>query len=128
MGLIRSAEAAMSPHLILSRPKWLFIGTALILWALALNPADAQVARIEVHSFHSTTFTDQDFLSGKRDGKPVVLAGELRIPTAGTDRLPAVVLVHGSGGIVSFVDAWANGSTGWGSRPSKWMASPGVAL
>ena len=104
----------MSAHLILSRPKWLFMGTALILWGLALNPADAQVARIEVHSFQSTTLTDQEFLSGKKDGKPVVLAGELRIPTAGTDRLPAVVLVHGSGGIVSFVDAWAQWLNGLG--------------
>ena len=105
---------AMSPHLILSRPKWLFIGTALILWVLAPNQADAQVARIEVHPFQSTTLTDQEFLSGKKEGKPVVLAGELRIPKTGTGRLPAVVLVHGSGGIVSFVDAWAQWLNGMG--------------
>lgn len=104
----------MSLHLILSRPKWLLIGTTLILLLLASNLADAQVARIEVHPFQSTTLTDQEFLSGKKEGKPVVLAGELRIPKTGTGRLPAVVLVHGSGGIVSFVDAWAQWLNGMG--------------
>ncbi len=74
---------------------------------LAPKVADAQVARIEVHPFRSTTLTDQEFLTGQKEGKPVVIAGELRIPKPGTDRLPAVVLVHGSGGISGYVDDWA---------------------
>jgi cephalosporin-C deacetylase-like acetyl esterase len=32
-------------------------------------------------------------------GKPATIAGELRIPKPGTDRLPAVILVHGSDGV-----------------------------
>ena len=67
----------------------------------------AQVARMEIHSFPSMTLTDQQFLSGSKDGKPVVLAGELRLPPAGSDRLPAVVLLHGSGGINGGVTDWA---------------------
>ena len=59
----------------------------------------AQVARIEYHSLPSVTLTDTEFLQGKKDGTPVTLAGELRIPRMGNDRLPAVILLHGSGGL-----------------------------
>lgn len=68
--------------------------------------AHAQVARVELHTFASTTLTDEEFLTGKAEGKPVTLAGELRLPKPGTDRLPAVVLVHGSGGVSGYVDDW----------------------
>jgi dienelactone hydrolase len=37
----------------------------------------------------------------------VVLAGGLRIPRPGSDKLPAVVLIHASGGINAGVDRWA---------------------
>jgi dienelactone hydrolase len=50
--------------------------------------------------------SDQDFLNGRKDGKPVTLAGELRIPRPGTDKLPAVVLLHGSGGVGRNVLDW----------------------
>jgi dienelactone hydrolase len=50
--------------------------------------------------------TDQEFLTGHRDGKSVALAGVLRLPRPGTDRLPAVVLLHGSGGISGYVTDW----------------------
>jgi len=74
---------------------------------LAPGAVHAQVARIELHTFSSTTLTDQEFLTGKKEGKPVVLAGELRLPP-GSGRLPAVVLVHGSGGVSGYVDDWAS--------------------
>jgi hypothetical protein len=63
------------------------------------SPAWGQVARIEIHPFGSMTLTDEEFLAGRADGKPVTLAGELRIPRPRTARLPAVVLVHASGGV-----------------------------
>ena len=66
----------------------------------------AQPARMEIHSFQSMTLTDQQFLTGRKEGKPVTLAGELRLPRQGKDRLPAVVLIHGSGGVVSNVLDW----------------------
>jgi dienelactone hydrolase len=80
----------------------------LVVIGTSLHPATAfaQVARVEMHTFASTTLTDQQFLTGKKEGKPVVLAGELRIPKPGTDRLPAVILVHGSGGVSGYVDDW----------------------
>lgn len=67
------------------------VGTPATAWA--------QVARMEIHSFQSTTLTDQEFLTGRKEAKPVTLAGELRLPRPGNDRLPLVVLLHLSGGI-----------------------------
>ena len=80
-----------------------------ILVALAIGtPAtsSAQVARMEVHSFQSTTLTDQEFLTGGKEAKPVTLAGELRFPRPGNDRLPLVVLLHLSGGVSGSVTDW----------------------
>src|SRR5260221_10040647 len=61
-------------------------------------PVLAQVARVEIHTVPSVTMSDQDFLNGRKDGKPVMLGGSLRIPRPGTDRLPAVLVLHGWGG------------------------------
>jgi cephalosporin-C deacetylase-like acetyl esterase len=63
----------------------------------AIAPAD--VARVELHPFKTVTMSDRQFLTGSKEGAEVIIAGELRIPKAGTERLPAVVLIHGSGGI-----------------------------
>jgi dienelactone hydrolase len=67
----------------------------------------AESAKIELYPIQTVTLTDQEFLTGKRDGKPAMIAGELRLPRLGTDRLPAVVIVHGSGGIGGNEDRWA---------------------
>jgi poly(3-hydroxybutyrate) depolymerase len=72
--------------------------------------AQAQVARQEVYSLQSVTLSDSDFLTGKKDGVPVTLAGVLRLPKLGTEKLPAVVLLHGSGGTGgsgSPIDEWS---------------------
>lgn len=66
----------------------------------------AQVARVEVIPIPSITLTDQEFLAGREDGKPVTVAGELRFPRGGTDRLPLVILLHGSGGVSGYVTDW----------------------
>ena len=65
------------------------------------------IFRTEVHPVQTVTLSTADFLLGKKDGKPVTIAGELRIPKPGTDRLPAVVFVHGSGGIGFNFGMWA---------------------
>lgn len=36
----------------------------------------AQIARVEVHAIRSVTMTDQDFLNGRKDGTPAILAGQ----------------------------------------------------
>lgn len=69
--------------------------------------SSALTARIEVHPIPTQSLTDRQFLAGAKDGKPVTIAGELRVPT-GSAPFPAVVLVHGSGGIGSNVGRWAD--------------------
>src|SRR3984893_4312727 len=66
------------------------------------------IFRTEVYPVQTVTLGTADFLLGKKDGKPTMIAGELRIPKPGTDRLPAVVLVHGSGGIGFNSGMWAD--------------------
>jgi len=53
---------------------------------------------------------------GKKDRKSATITAELRIPRPGNDRLPDVVLLHGSGGASGFVDDWA-----------RELNSPGIA-
>lgn len=94
----------LAPSWARTRPR---VYALLVVLALG-RPASAvaQVARMEVHSIQSTTLTDQEFLTGRKDGKPVTIAGELRLPRPGNDRLPLVVLLHGSGGISGAVTDW----------------------
>jgi hypothetical protein len=61
--------------------------------------AQAQLARQEFHALQSVTLSDAAFLNDKKDGVPVTLAGALRLPTLGSEKLPAVILLHGSGGV-----------------------------
>jgi dienelactone hydrolase len=70
-------------------------------------PFTAAFARMEIHSVPTVTLSTRQFLTGNIAGKPAVLAGELRIPKPGTDRLPAVILIHGSGGLSASPDRWA---------------------
>jgi dienelactone hydrolase len=74
-------------------------------WASA---ASAQgVGRLEIHAIPSVTVSNQQFLTGDRYGKPVIIGGELRLPRGTTDRFPMVILIHGSGGVTPATDRWA---------------------
>jgi dienelactone hydrolase len=75
--------------------------------ALCAPIARAQVARTELHAIPTLTLSDGQFLTGDKNGTPVTITGALRIPRLGTDRLPAVILMHGSGGIGANVDRWS---------------------
>ena len=88
-------------------PRVLALVLSFVCVVLGCAPAYAQIARLELHTIQSHSPTDQEFLTGKRDAKPVTISGELRIPRAGTDRLPAVVLLHGSAGASGLQDNWA---------------------
>jgi len=71
--------------------------------------SSADQARVEDLSFSSVTLADSDLLSG-RDGKPVSVTGKLRVPGTTNEKVPAVVLLHGSGGAGgpgSTVDGWS---------------------
>ena len=77
-------------------------------------PVLAQTARIEILPIRTLTLTDEQFLNGAGDGEPVTIAGELRLPRPWTDRMPAVVLLHGSGGLGPAHDRWAQELLGLG--------------
>ena len=68
----------------------------------------------ELHAIPTLTLSDRDFLTGEKNGTSVTIAGSLRIPSSGTDRLPAVILVHGSGGVGGNVDRWSQELNGIG--------------
>jgi dienelactone hydrolase len=68
---------------------------------------NAQVVQMQVYPLKSITLTDREFLTGAQQGKPAVIAGELRMPSIGPQRLPVVVLIHGSGGVSGFVHDWS---------------------
>ena len=65
----------------------------------------AKTWKIELHGLPSATLTDREFLTGAA-GRPVVLSAALRLPP-GAARVPAVILLHGSGGLSGYVDDWA---------------------
>ena len=67
---------------------------------------NANTARLEIYSIETLTLTDQQFLLGAKDGAPVRIGAELRLPP-GMARIPAVVLIHGSGGVGANIDGWA---------------------
>ena len=48
------------------------------------GPSHAQM-RLEMRPVETITLSTQQFLTGDKNGKPAVLAGELRIPKPGTD-------------------------------------------
>ena len=73
----------------------------------ATSTADDEVGRIEIHTFDSITLSDQEFLQGSKSGPTVTLAGELRLPRQKMQQYPAVLLIHGSGGVSGYVDDWA---------------------
>jgi dienelactone hydrolase len=60
------------------------------------------------------TLTDKQILLGRKDGTPVMLAGELRIPQPGTEKLPAIVLLQPSGGFASNLNRWLPELNGMG--------------
>ena len=88
---------------------WIFC-TAIWLAGVETNaqsmPKDV-AARVELYAIPSLTISDQQFLSGDANGKPVTVAGEFRI-AQGTGRLPVVVLMHGSSGVGASIEPWVH--------------------
>ncbi len=73
-------------------------------------------ARTELHPIQSLWITDQQFLTGDRNGKPVTVSGQLSFPrgSAPGARLPAVILMHGSGGMGGNIGYWQRQLNGMG--------------
>jgi dienelactone hydrolase len=62
---------------------------------------------MEMIPIPTVTLSTQQVLTGDTNGKPAIVAGQLRIPKAGSDKLPAIIMVHGSGGLSASPDEWA---------------------
>ncbi len=65
-------------------------------------------SRIEVHALLTQTLTGDEFLKGTDKGKAHLLGAELRIPQGQKAKFPAVVLIHGSGGVSGSMDLWVH--------------------
>ena len=66
----------------------------------------SQGTLVETHPIGSKTLSDRDFLVGEKEAPEVKIDGVLQIPTARTDRLPLVILLHGSDGIGAHLTEW----------------------
>jgi dienelactone hydrolase len=76
--------------------------------SVVADPSLKELAgRTEVRPIETLTLTDQQFLTGDKSGKATVIAGELRLPQGASGRLPAVVLMHGSGGAGPREELWS---------------------
>src|SRR2546429_10024607 len=97
-------EGQMKPNRAMSSSFSVSAGVVVGL-LFASGPSYGQM-RLEVRPVETVTLSTQQFLTGDKNGKPAILAGELRIPKPGNDKLPAVILVHGSGGISALHERW----------------------
>jgi len=75
--------------------------------ALAEPSASELAPRTEIHAIDTITLSDQQLLTGDKNGQRVTIAGQLRFPRDATGRLPAVILLHGSGGIGAREEFWS---------------------
>jgi dienelactone hydrolase len=89
-------------------------GMRLLLGAMVLGVAlvgagraTADVAKIELHLLETVTLTDEQFLTGDRNGPRATLAAELRLPPGSSPRVPALVMMQGSGGFIDKDDRWS---------------------
>jgi dienelactone hydrolase len=97
---MRQIHAAVAATLIM-------LGSNLLITSTQAQTIPAGIpSRIEVHALPSVTLENDEFLTGSSKGKPVTLAGELRLPVSTAAKFPAVVLVHGSGGVGGAMDMW----------------------
>jgi dienelactone hydrolase len=86
---------------------WLILSLAWAQSAVADPSLKDLAARTEVRAIETLTLTDQQFLTGDKNGKAVAIAGQLRFPQGASSRLPAVILQHGSGGPNGGHELWA---------------------
>jgi dienelactone hydrolase len=63
-------------------------------------------ARTEAIPVPTLTISDEQFLKGDSYGKPITIAGVLRV-AQGSGRLPLVILIPGSGGFSPTLDVWS---------------------
>lgn len=84
------------------------VAVAATLAGCAVGPVQTLTdGRVGTVAFESLTLTGQQFRQGDRNGTPVVITGELVLPVPAAGPVPAMVLIHGSGGIGGAERSWA---------------------
>jgi dienelactone hydrolase len=94
---------------------WIFC-TVVLLAGIETNAQSMPkevASRVELYSIPTLTLSDQQFLTGDLNGKPVTVTGEFRI-AQGSGRLPVVVLMHGSSGVGASMEPWVRQFNGMG--------------
>jgi dienelactone hydrolase len=86
---------------------WVFLGLTWAQSAVADPSLKDLAQRTEARAIETLTLTDQQFLTGDKNGKAVTIAGQLRFPQGASGRLPVVMLQHGSGGSNARDEHWA---------------------
>jgi dienelactone hydrolase len=76
----------------------LFVGLAPV--------ASAQNVKVEKHSIETQSPNAIEILTRRQFDRPARITGELRLPGTGAGKLPAVLLVHGSGGVGGNIRYW----------------------
>ncbi len=71
----------------------------LVAGGFTMARAEKPIGRMELHPLPTMTLTPAQFLTDEKQGTPATIAGELHLPFGVQGRLPAVVLVHGAGGV-----------------------------
>ncbi len=72
-------------------------------------PVSAAALRSEVHLVPTLTLTSAQLFAGTTEGAfETTIAGELRLPLVGTERVPAVLMLHGDAGAVSNQMLWTD--------------------
>lgn len=70
----------------------------MMLVMIGQSAVQAQVARSDFYPITTMTLSDTELLNGSQTGKPTTIAGVLNVPKPGNDKLPAVIILHGSSG------------------------------
>jgi dienelactone hydrolase len=83
------------------------VGLVWAQWAQAEPSVKDLATRTELRAVETLTLTDQQFLTGDKNGKPVTIAAQLRFPQGASGRLPVVMLQHGSGGLNAGHELWS---------------------
>jgi dienelactone hydrolase len=73
----------------------------------AASPTPMNVETTGTVAFETWTPTIGQFLQGAAPGAPVTISGDLKLPAGTTARVPAMVIVHGAGGISQGEMQWA---------------------
>ena len=82
-------------------------GAFVLCGLLGTGGLQAQAAKTEVYIVPTMRLTDAEFLRGEKGRPSEQITGELRLPSTGSSVVPAVVILHGSGGILGNEDYWA---------------------